>query len=1430
MDTAMAVLDELIGEDPGLVSVRNAIGRLLERDSDARRSPPILIQGETGTGKGVVARAIHRAGPRAAGPFVDVNCAAIPDTLLEAELFGFERGAFTDARQAKQGLFQAAHRGTLFLDEVGLLPEALQAKLLKVLEDRAVRRLGSTREPSPVDVWILSATGEDLEAAIRTRRFREDLYHRLAVVTLWLPPLRERGPDVLRLAEHFLARACADYALAPKRLTPEARAALLAYRWPGNVRELSNVMERVALLSEAALVTAATLGLPEASRAEPHAVARREAALSLEEAVDGVERAHLLDTLRQTDWNITRAAARLGISRNTLRYRIKKHGLQPLDRSARAPGFARAALHAAHSRYGGSGSAAGGVEGASAAVPGPPIPPDIPEAAPAPAGLRWERRHLTLLRVALVTRAAGAPPDTHRVLELLVEKVQSFGGRIEELGSTGIVAAFGLEPVEDAPRRAAHAAMAVLKASERAWRGGAEPPLAVKIGIHVCQVMTGWVGGRAEIDQDARRQAWAVLEAEVERAEPHTILVSEGAAPFLERRFGLTPMGSLVRASGRAYRLGGRERTGLGLGGRMARFVGRQRELEILEERYREARDGALQVVNIVGEAGIGKSRLAHELRQRLERSRLVVLQGQCTAFGRSTPFLPFIEVVRSAFLLEEADEPEEVTHKLRRGLHLLGLPVADTLPILQVLLGLEVEGDRLRGLGGEIVGARTREALHALLRERCRLSPVLLMLDDLHWADTASQELLLRVIQSEERLPLLILCAYRPPYRPPWAGRRGVTDLRLEPLSAESCLHLVQHRLGTETLPDALARLIVEKAEGNPLFAEELIRYLLERGSLRRIGSDVSFHPGADALAVPATLEDLLMARVERLSEGPRAVLQVASVVGRRFSLELMRTVSGVNGALARSLRDLEAQELIVRQETEGREEYRFTHVLVQEAIYENLPAPRREELHQRVAEAIERLYASRLGEWVEVLAHHYSHTPRVGQTVRYLALAGEKSLRVYSLEEADRRFREVVERVETVPGCADEGFLADALLAWAQVYYYRSDYTGLIALLERYRARVEALGDRRRLSLLLFWLGFSHVLAARCDVAKPLLEKALALGEALGDEQSTGYASMGLMYAYWVAPGGQPRDVVDRLGARILAIAERSGDIFLASQGLLCLALHKLTSGRYGEARELGVRLLELGRGASASRTMAMGLHALAFVNVYDERYEEAIAHAEEALRVAPDPADRLMGRAARGAALALMGRAEEGLENLREVRGELAGGEYLVLLLGVEFPYGAAMVRAGQIAAGVRWIEDAIRRFAGWGNESVPAFGHMFLGEIHLRMSLREEKVPLRATVRNLGFILRTRPFAGRKARRHFEEAIRIAREVGIPTVLARSLLGLGLLYRAEKREDEAGTHFEDAYRVAEPLGSPALLERIRAARETRRQGRTLSEILA
>ena len=414
-------------------------------------------------------------------------------------MFGFERGAFTDARRSKPGLLQAAHRGTIFLDEVGLLPEALQAKLLKVLEDRVVRRLGATRDEA-VDVWIVTATNEDLATAVQQRRFREDLYHRLAVLTVALPPLRERAGDVLQLAEHFLTRTCADYGVPRKTLSADARAALVAYRWPGNVRELSNVLERAVLMSAAGEITAEGLGLPAAQApiAAPPPTARTATApVSLNDAM----REHLLEVLTQTSWNISRTAALLGISRNTLRARMDKYGLREGAPVPAPPPTPRARVSVSPPPVTAPTAPAPVHPTPAAGVAPSPVPPPT-------SARRWERRRVALLRAALVP--AGGPDaqlETGRTLELVLDKIRSFGGRVEGLGPIGAVAVFGLTEVGDAADRAGHGAMAIVKAVERTQReDGAET--AVKVGIHVGVVLVG-VGpgpglGRARHGRAAR--------------------------------------------------------------------------------------------------------------------------------------------------------------------------------------------------------------------------------------------------------------------------------------------------------------------------------------------------------------------------------------------------------------------------------------------------------------------------------------------------------------------------------------------------------------------------------------------------------------------------------------------------------------------------------------------------------------------------------------------------------------------------------------------------------------------------------------------------------------------------------------------------------------------------------------------------------------
>jgi DNA-binding NtrC family response regulator len=317
-----------VGDDPWLRTIFAQVERLRAAGLPPGKRPTILITGETGTGKGVMARAIHEQ--LGGGPFIEVNCTAMPATLVEAELFGHERGAFTDGKSSRSGLFEAAEGGAVFLDEIGHLETGLQTKFLKVIEEKRIRRLGSTRDRA-VDVHVIAATNRDLDAAVREGSFREDLLHRLRVLCFEIPPLRERKDDVRLLARHFCQELGALYGGRARTISAEAEALLARYTWPGNVRELRNVIERAVLLGAStaldaddfcAMVCAESFAAADPSSSPEFALPEGGIDLAT------LERSLIQQALARTGGNRTQAAALLGLSRDTLRYRLEKFELE----------------------------------------------------------------------------------------------------------------------------------------------------------------------------------------------------------------------------------------------------------------------------------------------------------------------------------------------------------------------------------------------------------------------------------------------------------------------------------------------------------------------------------------------------------------------------------------------------------------------------------------------------------------------------------------------------------------------------------------------------------------------------------------------------------------------------------------------------------------------------------------------------------------------------------------------------------------------------------------------------------------------------------------------------------------------------------------------------------------------------------------------
>ncbi|HZQ71051.1 MAG TPA: sigma-54 dependent transcriptional regulator [Terriglobales bacterium] len=329
---------EVIGVSGKMTELMNFVRKVA-----ASEATTILIQGESGTGKDLIAKAIHYESVRQEKPFVAINCSAIPETLMEAELFGHEKGAFTDAKQMKKGLFEMADGGTLFLDEIGELSPLLQAKLLRVLEDQVIRRVGGVRDMQ-VDVRVIAASNRDLEKAVRENQFRQDLYYRLAIIAIFIPPLRDRKDDIAPLVEFFIDRYNRKFKKSVRGITEETRRLLLGHNWPGNVRELKNSIERAMILEDEPLLrpiylpfsVAESGGLTAFERTTPSDGGQQlsngrmlprlyipEGGTSLEE----MERAMVELAMRQADGNQTHAARLLDISRDALRYKLKKFGL-----------------------------------------------------------------------------------------------------------------------------------------------------------------------------------------------------------------------------------------------------------------------------------------------------------------------------------------------------------------------------------------------------------------------------------------------------------------------------------------------------------------------------------------------------------------------------------------------------------------------------------------------------------------------------------------------------------------------------------------------------------------------------------------------------------------------------------------------------------------------------------------------------------------------------------------------------------------------------------------------------------------------------------------------------------------------------------------------------------------------------------------------
>jgi DNA-binding NtrC family response regulator/tetratricopeptide (TPR) repeat protein len=1358
-------LDRLVGEAPALQTLRAQMRHLARFDAVGHAAiPTVLLQGETGTGKGLVARLIHDGGPRASGPFIEVNCAAIPDTLVEAELFGVEAGAFTDAKRAKPGLFEAASGGTLFLDEIAALPLALQGTLLTALEAKRVRRVGAVVEHA-VDVKLTAATQVALSVQVEAGQFRADLYHRLAVVVLELPPLRERGDDILVLARAFLQQYATAYGVSPQRLSKAAEAWLLDYRWPGNVRELSHLLERVALLEAATVIDPESLArrcLPQPGPAVPG-----DARLPPGPDVPHNERQRLTEALRRSGGNLARAARLLGMSRGGLRYRLHKAGL---DRPPRHEASLVAGEEANTPTL--SVPRPGGGE-----TPAQRIPPHDASTGTAGPAVGWEPKPVAVLAIEATwpeTAEAEAGPYEPWTLasrweQSMAEKVAGFGGVILQGSPSLCLVAFGLpRTLEQLPQRAVQAALAIRHlATEAQALAGEKAGAVVRLAGHLGTLLV------ADGTDEAPKRWFAVGETValpvrlLGHAAPGELLVSAPMARltdgWVEVQMRPLSIGAEPSDALSVYTVVGllpRQATRMEIGRRTRTpLLGRARELATLQAVLAQVEGGRGQVVGIIGEPGMGKSRLLAEWRQDLAGHAVTYLEGHCWSYGSAMPYLPVLDLLRAQCGITPADAAEVIMEKVRRGLEAVGLAPEEWAPYLLHLLGLAAGTERLADISPERLKAKTFEVLQQLSLHESGQHPLILAVENLHWIDPTSEAWLTSLV---ERLPgaaILFVATYRPGYRPPWLDKSYATQLTLSPLSPQDSVQVVQTFLPAETIPDHLARTILSKAQGNPFFLEEIAQSLLEQGMLRRDGGVVR----PPTILLPPTVQAVLAARIDRLPPEGKQLLQTAAVIGCEIPLALLQTIAEVTEeTLHRGLAHLQAAEFLYETRLFPEPKYTFKHALTQEVAYSSLLQERRRVLHARIVEAMEALYADRLTEQVERLAHHALRGEVWSKAVTYCQQAGARGRDRAAFREAAASFEQALHALTRLPElCDTRGLAIDLRLALGGALTQLGENGRRLALLGEAETLARALDDWARLGQVLARMAEILRTTGDLDGAMAAGRQAFDLAVELGDSALQVQTCHRLGQAY--AASGNFDRAVELLRRSVEAAGQASHtpstDERLHSQAWLAQTLGEI--GAFAEGQRHGEEALRLAtlEGRGAIPIIAHG--RLGHLYLAQGDLKHAIRVLDQGLALCRASGDRNTVRsivAGLGYAYALQGRLAKGRALLEEANRE--------------------GIRTGALTNHSRWVAwlSEVCRLAG-RSEEASQHAHQALD---LARQCKERPNEAHA-LHQLGVVqAHAEPPNVTQAEAHYRQALALAEELGMRPLMAHCYLSLGTLY--------------------------------------------------
>jgi class 3 adenylate cyclase/tetratricopeptide (TPR) repeat protein len=1019
------------------------------------------------------------------------------------------------------------------------------------------------------------------------------------------------------------------------------------------------------------------------------------------------------------------------------------------------------------------------------------------------AALEGERKQVTVLFADLKSSMellADRDPEEARqlldpVLERMMAAVHRYEGTVNQVMGDGIMALFGA-PIahEDHAVRACYAALAIQAALRRySDEVRRTHGLAVhfRVGLNSGEVVVRAIDNDLHMDYSAIGQT-VHLAARIEQlATPGSILLTPATLRLVEGAVEVDPLGpvpvkglpepiavyELRRAGPSRSRLHAAAARGL------TRFVGREGELEQRRQALGRASGGHGQVVAIVGEPGVGKSRLVWEVIHSPRVHGWLVLQAGSVSYGRATSYLPVIDLLKNYCAIDDRDGPRVVQEKVTGKLLTLDRAQEGSLPALLALLDVPTGDPQWETLDPLQRRRRTLDAVKRLLLRESQVQPLLLVFEDLHWIDAETQALLDGLVESLPAARLLLLVNYRPEYQHPWGGRTYYTQLRLDPLPPESAEALLGALLGPDAGLDPLKRVLIERTEGNPFFLEESVRTLVEIGVL--VGE-----PGAYRLAqalptiqVPATVQAVLAARIDRLPAEDKRLLQSAAVIGTEVPWPLLQAIAELPEAVLHGgLAHLQAGEFLYETQIFPEIAYTFKHALTHEVAYGSLLQERRRVLHARIVEALEALAGGRVGEPVERLAHHALRGEVWDKALPYCRQAGEKSIARSAHREAVGYCEQALGVLPHLPETRDMREQAiDLRLTLDTALLPSGDAGRILASLREAEAFAAALDDPRRLAQVSVLLSRHFFFMGGYDRSMAAAQRALALAMADGNAVLLALANLRLGVAnhhqgdYHRAIDCLRQTVASLEGARRY---ERFGEVFLpAVLARVFLAWCYAELGMFAEGRALGDEGLQVAEAVDHPASLMLASWGAGLLALRQGDPPRAVPLLERAVNLCQDtdlPVFFPRQAAALGMAYSQAGRVADAVPLLTRAMEQMMATEMILNRAFCSLSLGETHLLAGRLEEAHALADGALTLTCENQDRGHQAYALRLLGDIAARRELPQ----------------------GEPAVAHYRQALALAEELGMRPLVAHCHRGLGMLYATIGRQEPARTELSAA----------------------------------